>query len=84
MNWNEFNQSDKNTHPPKAGKYLIYRKGCDKMHFEKWNGTGWSSSNNTCTHWVEVEKPVERVGWMFAKNPKGYLSNRPKIEPVKL
>jgi hypothetical protein len=28
------------------------------MHFEQWNGSGWSSSNNDCTHWSKPQKPI--------------------------
>ena len=29
------------------------------MHFEQWNGSGWSSSNNDCTHWSNPQKPLK-------------------------
>ena len=61
MNWNKYSFQDKESHPPKSGRYLIYREKCDKMHFEHWNGKGWSSSNNDCTHWVNVTKPSKSV-----------------------
>ena len=57
MNWIEYNWEDASTRPPQAGRYLIYRQGCDKMHFEQWNGNGWASSNNDCTHWCLPQKP---------------------------
>lgn len=55
--WTVFDKDDRSTYPKKAGRYLIYRKGCDKMHFEQYNGTGWSSSNNDCTHYKIVKAP---------------------------
>lgn len=45
------------TKPTKYGRYLVYRKGCDKIHFETWNNTGWAYNNNTITHWLEIKKP---------------------------
>ena len=50
-NWYLFNQECK---PNKVGRYLIYRAGCDKIQFEKWNGSGWAYSNKDCTHWMEI------------------------------
>ncbi len=55
--WIKFDKNDLNTYPKNAGRYLIYRKKCDKTHFEQWNGTGWSSSMNDCTHYKKVKRP---------------------------
>jgi hypothetical protein len=57
VNWVAYDWNNHSTHPPKAGRYLIYRRKCDKEHFEQWNGSGWSSSNNDCTHWTKIEPP---------------------------
>ena len=57
MNWTEYNFNDEKTRPPKAGRYLIYRSRCDKMHFEQWNGSGWSSTNNEPLFWCIPNKP---------------------------
>jgi len=57
MNWTKYSWEDEKSHPPKPGRYLIYRAGCDKMHFERWNGSGWSSSNKDCTDWCLPDKP---------------------------
>ena len=43
--------------PQKAGRYEVYRAKADKVHYEKWNNTGWSFNNNTITHWREIVKP---------------------------
>ena len=59
MEWIEYNWADKNSHPKEARRYLIYRASCDKMHFEQWNGSGWSSSNNDCTHWCLPNNPLK-------------------------
>lgn len=59
MDWTRFNKNNRDTYPKKAGKYLIYRKGCDKMHFEQWNGNGWASSNNDCTHYCSPNTPID-------------------------
>lgn len=55
--WNEFILQDPLTWPKAPGRYVIYREKCDKTHFEQWNGTGWSSSNNSCTHYMELSTP---------------------------
>ena len=55
--WVSYSWENKKSHPPKAGKYWIYRKGCNKQHSEQWNGSGWSSSNNDCTHWQPLPQP---------------------------
>lgn len=57
MNWIKYDWFDLKSRPPKSGRYLIYRAKCDKLHFEQWNGSGWASSNNSCTHWCEVQRP---------------------------
>ena len=57
MEWTKYNWENRKSHPPNSGRYLIYRAKCDKMHFEHWNGSGWSSSNNDCTHWCSPIKP---------------------------
>ena len=59
MEWTKYNFYDIDSRPPKPGKYLIYRKKCDKMHFERWNGSGWANSNNDCTDWCKPEKPKQ-------------------------
>ena len=58
MNWIEYSYENRESHPKQAGRYLIYRAKCNKMHFEQWNGSGWSSSNRDCTHYCLPEKPV--------------------------
>lgn len=55
--WIKYDWNDRKTHPPKYGKYLIFREKCSKTHFEVWNGNGWASSNNDCTHYRSIEKP---------------------------
>jgi hypothetical protein len=57
MKWIPYNWTDLKSHPPQAGRYLIYRKKCDKWHQEVWNGSGWASNNNDITHWCDVIIP---------------------------
>ena len=57
ISWVAYDWNNKQSRPPKYGRYLIYRKKCKKMHFENWNGNGWDSSNGDCTHWCEVFPP---------------------------
>jgi hypothetical protein len=55
--WTKYNWEDKSSHPPKVGRYLVYRQGCDKVHFAKWNGSGWAYDNDTITDWSKITKP---------------------------
>lgn len=47
--------------PKCYGKFEVYRSGCDKQHYETWNGTGWAYNNRDITH------------FRFIVNPKGFL-----------
>lgn len=44
--------------PEEAKKYLVYRKSCEKVHFEKWNNISWAYNNNTITHYAEIKLPI--------------------------
>ena len=56
--WVKYDWEDKDSRPPEAGRYLLYRQSCDKMHFEQWNGGGWASSNNKeGIYWCSPSKP---------------------------
>ena len=57
MIWTEYSWENRKSHPPKPDRYLIYRKGCNKMQFEQWNGSGWASSNGDCTHYILMPIP---------------------------
>lgn len=57
LNWVEYDWMKIETRPHKSGKYLVYRAKCEKMHFRQWNGSGWSSDNNTITHWTLPAPP---------------------------
>lgn len=57
INWVAYDWNIPSTRPPKAGRYLIYRSKCNKIHFEQWNGSGWASSNNDCTHYTLIKPP---------------------------
>jgi len=52
--WNSYPE----VRPEEYGKYEVYRAGCDKQHYLTWNGTGWSSDENTVTHFRKIIKPV--------------------------
>jgi hypothetical protein len=56
-NWVKYDSNNPKTYPSTPGRYLIYRKKCGKQHFEQWNGRGWASSNNDCTHYQIVSNP---------------------------
>jgi hypothetical protein len=47
--------------PTKSGKYWVYRKGCEKHHFEKWNGSGWAYNKIDITHWMPLPKAPEFI-----------------------
>jgi hypothetical protein len=57
MNWIEYSFNNLKSRPPSPGRYLIYRQKCNKIQFEQWNGSGWSNSNNDCTHWCIPKSP---------------------------
>ena len=40
-------------------RFLVWRRGCEKLHFETWNGTGWAYNNNDITHWALITPPNE-------------------------
>jgi hypothetical protein len=42
--------------PTEYGRYLVYRKGCDKLQFATWNLTRWAYDNDV-THWTVIPKP---------------------------
>lgn len=56
-NWVSYNWEDEETHPKNCGRYEIYRPSCDKQHYCQWNGSGWSSENNTIKSWREIKPP---------------------------
>lgn len=53
------NYLDVKNRPKEYGKYEVYRKGCDKQHYETWNNTGWAYNNNDITHWREIKSPSD-------------------------
>ena len=61
MKWTRYNWFEESTRPPNAGRYLIYRIKCNKMHFEQWNGSGWSSSNNEPLCWCLPNIPEKEL-----------------------
>lgn len=51
-----------NKKPVKYGKYLVCRKD-GKIHFEKWNNTGWAYNNNSIIAWAEILNPIDLQNW---------------------
>lgn len=43
--------------PTEYGRYLVHRNGCNKTHFETWNGSGWAYNNKDITNWTLVKAP---------------------------
>lgn len=41
-------------------RFLVWRKGCEKLQFETWNNTGWAYNNNDITHWALITPPNEK------------------------
>ena len=58
IEWIKYDFNNVKSRPKKPSRYLIWRVKCDKIHFEKWNGSGWSSSNNEELWWCEIKKPT--------------------------
>lgn len=83
MSWIKYDFKDKQSHPPKSGRYLIYKQGCDKVCFDRWNGSGWSNNNHDCSHWRHIDKPerlyettpvsTDTLG-VFIADPTGFVT----------
>lgn len=56
-NWIKYNWNDIESRPKQYGRYEVYRKGCDKQHYETWNGSGWAYNNNTITYFRVIKPP---------------------------
>ena len=50
---------------PTYGRYEVYRASCDKQHYLVYNGTGWSSEDNTVTAYREIVNPAGKVTKFF-------------------
>lgn len=59
MEWIAFDHDKKETRPTKYGKYLICRKD-GKIHFETWNGTGWSYNHNEIRFYALITSPINK------------------------
>ena len=58
--WNKYPETKPVIVDKKLGsRFLVWRKGCDKLQFETWNGTGWAYNNNDITKWALITPPVE-------------------------
>lgn len=44
--------------PKFHGKYLVCRQD-GNIHFETWNGTGWSYNNKVIIFWAEIKSPLK-------------------------
>lgn len=58
--WVKYSWNDLDSRPKDYGRYEVYRKGCDKQHYETWNGSGWSSNNGDITHYRVIKSPHTR------------------------
>ncbi len=58
MNWINYNQNDKATHPKKCDRYIVRRKD-GKEHHETFNGQSWAYNNKVITHYLELEEPKD-------------------------
>ena len=54
--WVAFDWMKIETRPTKYGKYLICRKD-GKIHWETWNGSGWSYNHNEIRFWAVILPP---------------------------
>lgn len=59
LDWKEYYWNDRSTHPDKPGRYLVYRRKCNKQNFMQWNGNGWASDDNTITHYCKTKPPTD-------------------------
>lgn len=50
ITWTKYKKQNLN-----VGKYLVQRKD-GKIHFEKYNGTGFAYNNNVVTHYSIINK----------------------------
>jgi hypothetical protein len=57
LSWQAFSFSNTSTHPPKYGRYLVYRKD-RKTHWETWNGSGWAYNHNEIRYWAIIIPPM--------------------------
>ncbi len=55
--WIKYNWNDVSSRPTVTGKYEVYRKGCDKQCYERWNGSGWAYNANDITHYRVIKPP---------------------------
>jgi len=55
LNWLKYPKNK----PEKYGKYWVYRKGCDKVHTETWNGSGWAYNSNDITDFTTIKRPID-------------------------
>ena len=58
-NWVKYSWGNKDSHPPRPGRYEVYREKCDKIHYQQWNGSGWGSNNNDTSHWRMISPRPE-------------------------
>jgi hypothetical protein len=54
--WINYDINQPASHPKECGKYLVCRKD-GKIHFEKWNGTGFAYNNNSVKYYGKVLLP---------------------------
>ena len=79
MVWTKYDFKDKASHPPKVGRYLIYKEGCNKTCFGRWNGSGWSRNNHDCTDWRHIDRPERMLkAWTDEDAFQYYLKNKLK------
>lgn len=56
MTWVKFDFDRIETRPIEAGKYLVIRKD-GKVHWERWNGSGWAYNHNEIRYWGIIWPP---------------------------
>jgi len=57
ISWVEFDWNRPETRPTQCKRYLICRKD-GKIHWEKWNGSGWAYNHNEIRYWAVIVPPV--------------------------
>ncbi len=60
LTWREFDWNKIETRPTTPDRYLICRKD-GKIHWEKWNGSGWAYNHNEIRFWAVITKPTSLI-----------------------
>lgn len=54
--WIEYDWNKIESRPKESEKYFVHRKD-GKVHWEKWNGSGWAYNEKVITHYRKILPP---------------------------